>query len=252
MPGSRGRKLSDRTVGGLRVEGGDAIFWDRDLPGFGVRVYPSGAKAYVVQARSGGRSKRVTVGRHGALPATEARRRAARLIARIKRWEEPPLPCSDVPAAPGGGAPAAPAAPTVSDLAERYLAEHVAAHCKPRTLALYREVVHRRLLPALGAVPIAELARGQVSSLHHRLRETPHAANRAIEVLGRIVPWPRTRGFDRPARTLAGASTSTGSAAASGSCPTRSTVGSEGRWTRRAPAPAERRRARWRRSACLP
>ena len=40
--------LSKRIVDRLSVDHKDAVFWDRDLPGFGVRVYPSGAKVYVV------------------------------------------------------------------------------------------------------------------------------------------------------------------------------------------------------------
>ena len=75
-------RISKRTVEGLSVEDRDAIFWDRELLGFGVRVYPSGAKVYVVQSRSRGRSTRVTVGRHGVLSAARARQRAAFLIAR--------------------------------------------------------------------------------------------------------------------------------------------------------------------------
>ena len=59
------RTLTKRTVDRLSVNGKDAIFWDRDLPGFGVRVYPSGKKVSVVQTRAFGRSKRVSLGRHG-------------------------------------------------------------------------------------------------------------------------------------------------------------------------------------------
>ena len=43
------RSLSKRVVDRLSVNGKDAIFWDRDLAGFGVRVYPSGKKVFVVQ-----------------------------------------------------------------------------------------------------------------------------------------------------------------------------------------------------------
>ena len=42
------RTISKRTVDGLSVDEKDAVFWDRELPGFGVRVYPSGSKVYVV------------------------------------------------------------------------------------------------------------------------------------------------------------------------------------------------------------
>ena len=34
-------KLTKPTIDGLRVERKDAVFWDRNLTGFGVRVYPA-------------------------------------------------------------------------------------------------------------------------------------------------------------------------------------------------------------------
>ena len=79
----RYRSLSRRTVDKLSGGGKDVIFWDPELVGFGVRVYPSGTKVYLVQSRGPGGSKRVTVGRHGMISADEARRRAAVIIARI-------------------------------------------------------------------------------------------------------------------------------------------------------------------------
>ena len=68
------RSISRRTVEALKVEK-DTVFWDRDLPGFGIRVYTSGTKMYVVQSRTKGKSVRVTVGRHGVISADELRRR---------------------------------------------------------------------------------------------------------------------------------------------------------------------------------
>ena len=46
--------ISRRTVEGLPTEEREAVFWDRELSGFGVRFYPSGAKVYLVQTRPGG------------------------------------------------------------------------------------------------------------------------------------------------------------------------------------------------------
>ena len=72
-----GKIISKRTVEALRVDK-DTIFWDRDLPGFGMRVHPSGRKVYIVQTRERGKpAKRVKVGRHGVITADEARQRAA-------------------------------------------------------------------------------------------------------------------------------------------------------------------------------
>ena len=45
--------ISRRTVDALAVAK-DTVFWDSELSGFGVRVYPSGSKVYVVQTRAGG------------------------------------------------------------------------------------------------------------------------------------------------------------------------------------------------------
>ena len=84
MPRRSTLTLSGRTVDSLPAEGRDRIFWDRELPGFGVRVYRSGRKVYVVQSRARGVPRRVTLGTHGELTTTQARLRATQVIDRIK------------------------------------------------------------------------------------------------------------------------------------------------------------------------
>ena len=171
------RSISKRTVEALKVEK-DTVFWDSELMGFGVRVYPSGSRHYVVQTRAGGApAKRVTVGRHGVLTAEEARRRAALIIARIKAGEEPvpePMAAKFVDG------------PTVAELVARYLEEHVAVRCKPRTVSAYRLSVDKHILPALGKLPALAIEQGHVRELHYRLRGTPYMANLVVNTLSRI------------------------------------------------------------------
>ena len=166
-------KISKRTVDVLSVASGDGIFWDRELPGFGVRVYSSGRKTYVVQSRGRGGSRRITLGRHGELTADRARRKAARIIDRIRQGDEP------VPAPPEP-------ALTVAALAERYLEAHAAVSCSAHTAGLYRGSLNNHILPALGTIPIATVAREHVSALHLALRDTPRAANRVLMVLSKM------------------------------------------------------------------
>ena len=164
-------------VAALRVDR-DTVFWDGELTGFGVRVYPGGGKVYVAQARGPKGSKRVTVGRHGVVGAAEARRRAALIIARVKAGEDP--------AASGPPAARRATGPTVADLAARYLEEHVAARCKPGTARTARTAVNRHVLPALGRLPLAAVERARVTGLHHRLHGTPAMANLVVDTLSHM------------------------------------------------------------------
>ena len=169
--------ISRRTVEALKAHR-DTVFWDSELLGFGVRVYPTGRKVYVVQTRAGGKDgKRVTVGRHGVITAEEARRRAALIVARIKAGEEPVPEPMAVKLANG---------PTVADLATVYLDQVVAVRLKPASAKAYRGVIEKHILPALGRKPALSVDHAAVSALHHGLRDTPAAANRVVEMLFRI------------------------------------------------------------------
>ena len=70
-------ELTKRTIDALAATGKDAVFWDRDLAGFGVSVYVTGRKVFVVQTRGPRGPKRITLGRYGQLLADDARKQAA-------------------------------------------------------------------------------------------------------------------------------------------------------------------------------
>ena len=182
MPRRAQLKISKRTVDALAVEGADAVFWDRDLPGFGIRIYPSGRKVYLVQTRGPKGSRRATLGRHGDITPAQARKRAAEAIDRIKRGEAP-FPQPPKPE------------PTVADLAERYLSAHVAVNCKPATAAGYRRTLKLHILPALGAMPIVAVERKHVADLHYRMRNIPTEANSAVKILSRMYALAESWGF---------------------------------------------------------
>ena len=167
------RTLSNRVVDKLTVEK-DTVFWDRELTGFGVRVYPTGGKVYVAQARGPDGPKRVTVGRHGVLGAEQARQRAALIIARVKAGETPVPDPLAVKQNDG---------PTIRELAERFLEEYAAVRYKPGTMAWTRTVVTRYIVPEFGKLALTALERAQVVELHHRLYETPSIANAVVRTL---------------------------------------------------------------------
>ena len=185
MPRRSQLTLSRRTVDALRVEHTDTVFWDRDLPGFGVRVYPSGRKVFVVQCRGPAGLRRRSLGPYGALSCERARRRARAALDRIKRGRE-------------AGAAASERALTVAELAERYMEAHVAVNCNAHTQGIYRGSLRNHILPALGSRPVAAVGPADAEALHHSLRATPSAANRALGVLSKMFALAQDWGLVPP------------------------------------------------------
>ena len=76
-------KLTKRTVEAARPQVQDYFVWDEDLPGFGLRVFTSGKRSYLIQYKAAGRTRRFTIGQHGPVTANKARTRALALPAGV-------------------------------------------------------------------------------------------------------------------------------------------------------------------------
>ncbi len=188
MPTRPPVKLTKRAIDALTVESGDTVVWDRDLPGFGIRVYASGRKVWCVQTRGpAGGPRRFALGRYGNLTPDDARRKAALAIDRIKQGLEPDPP----PAAPE---------PTVADLAERYMEAHVRVNCRPATVEAFGRILRQYIVPELGHLRLSEVDRPQVSEFHHKLREKPYRANAAVGVLAHMFRLAEAWGMTPPRR----------------------------------------------------
>ena len=78
-------KLTKRFVESLRPGTLDQVIFDDELPGFGLRLFKSGKRSYVVQYRNAqGRSRRMTLGLHGKITAEQARLLAHRVFAKVR------------------------------------------------------------------------------------------------------------------------------------------------------------------------
>ena len=56
-------KLTKRTIDTTEPQATEFFLWDEGIPGFGLRVMPSGRKSFVVQFRAGRRARRMSLGR---------------------------------------------------------------------------------------------------------------------------------------------------------------------------------------------
>ncbi len=172
-------RITRRTVEAFEFCGKEAWLWDSQLPGFGIRVRAGGRKVYYVQYRLGGRgspSRRLRLGVHPVLSPEAARSEAGKVLARVSL----------------GGDPAAErnkmrAEATISMLADRYLAEHVAAHNKASTAAEIRRIVDSKINPALGKLRVSDLSRARVKEWHSAMQAAPYEANRCLAYLSKMM-----------------------------------------------------------------
>ena len=172
---SRIRKLTNRAVERIGPNGGDAVYWDGELTGFGVRVRASGRKNYIVQTRVRGKLRWFTIGPPGPLTADEARARAMEILALAFKGIDP-----------REGEAQAEESRSVADLGRRFLEEYVPVYCKPSTEAQYRRMVAQFVDPAVGGLPVDVVQRKDIVELHYALRETPYQANRTLGMLSKM------------------------------------------------------------------
>lgn len=68
------QKLTKRAVERLEREEEQFIVWDTEIPGFGVRLRPSGRRVYILKYRTKtGIQRKPAIGRHGNITAEQAR-----------------------------------------------------------------------------------------------------------------------------------------------------------------------------------
>jgi len=70
---------------------GQADYFDKAFPGFGLRVSASGVKSYTCFYRVAGKLRRDTLGRHPAMTLAEARRKAGAVFAAVAEGRDPKL-----------------------------------------------------------------------------------------------------------------------------------------------------------------
>jgi integrase len=182
------QRITKRTVEALQSDGSEFTAWDDTVSGFGVRVRPTGAKSYVVVYRAGvGRgapARRYTIAAVGKITPERARARAKIIPGAVAHGHDP---ASQKTTERG--------TPTVAELADRFMADHVRAKRKPGTAEFYRDILDRIVKPAMGTTKSDKLTRLQVGRLHSSLADTPFQANRVLAVVGSMFAFAGRAGI---------------------------------------------------------
>jgi integrase len=171
-------KLTKTVVESLEPSTQEQVVWDEALPGFGLRIKPTGVRSYIVQYRNRhtGASKRMTIGQHGPLLTFEqAKRQARALLADAARGQDP---VEDRRRSRK--------APTVADLAADYLTHHAVPKKRPKSVRDDRSMLDRIIVPKLGSKKVDAVGRRDIEAIHVSLQDRPYQANRVLALLSKM------------------------------------------------------------------
>ena len=176
MPNMR---LSESRVEALEPRKAPYDVRDTELKGFGIRVLPSGSKRFFVHSQHEGRRIWKTVGDAGSIGLDEARRRAAMLLAAIRRDDETPaLPEERVFEA------------VAEEVFDRY-----GRNWKPGTMKVNRGYLRNQILPWFRGRNIADITRQDVQRWFASLQAAPVAADRSAPIISVIMRQAELYGY---------------------------------------------------------
>jgi integrase len=181
-------KLTSRNVRAETLEKGrtEAIIFDDDLPGFGLRLRDGGSRTLVFQYKLGAKQRRIALGSVSALDFSETRKRAEKLYARVKLGEDP---------AGDRAATKAKAHRTFEAVAEDYLT-YQQENLRERSFADVQRHL-RKHASALHRLHIEKISRGDIATCIGTVRKNSGAVtgNRVRATLSAFFGWAIGEGF---------------------------------------------------------
>jgi integrase len=166
----------------------DVFLWDSKLPGFGVRVYPSGKRMYVFQYRTKARQqRRVAIGLHGPLTVEKARETAADLYEAVRKGRDP---------AQEDRATASRKPDTIERVAEQFIEKYLQQKKRAQSyIHDTRALFDNHVLPKWRNRDIKSIRRRDVIELLDGIVEQgkPITANRVLAAVRKLFNWALQR-----------------------------------------------------------
>ncbi len=189
-------RLSGKHTAGLKLKKGETekIYFDDEIPGFGLRLRESGGRTWVFQYKLGAKHRRMTFGKYPALDATKAREQASYLHAKVRLGLDPA----------GEKADERNRASEVFSHVAKLFRDRQRDRVKPRSLVEIDRHLQVNCRPLHG-LPFPKINRNAIAQL---LTETtqargPIAANRLRDTLSSLFTWAMREGLTESNPVLA-------------------------------------------------
>jgi len=176
-----------------RPAAGNRIDWDEKLSGFGVRITAAGTTSFILDYYVAGRRRRLTIGRHSEMTASDARARAAALRVQIREGYDPMEARAQ-----------ARTEPTVEELTAEYLERCVVPHKRPTSARNDRQMISGIIVPRIGKLRLKAVGKRDIELLHQSLKATRYRANRVLALLSTMFNYALARKWlgENPARGI--------------------------------------------------
>ena len=172
-------KLTQASIGKLPSDKADAVYYDDELDGFGIRIRKGGSRNYIVRYRLGGLERRYTIGSASVLSVEEARRKARKVLVSVDEGKDPTAEKA---------AREASTSLLFSSVASDYL-EAKQSTMKPRTFVESTRYLNRDWKP-LHKLPIGSVSRAVVAShLREIAKKGAPTARQARSTLSAMYAW---------------------------------------------------------------
>lgn len=183
-------KLTKKTVDSLSLpDKGQAFVWDESLSGYGIRLTPS-RKTYIVQARVGGKTRRVTLGVHGVITADQARKKAIKTLGQMNDGIDPGAARRKEKAEQA----------TLREVADKYMEHKRSKRTKLLLKQSTKNDIDRHVKTTFADwehKPLASITREMVKSKYREVSKSSEAqAVQGFRILQAIYSWQRDETTD--------------------------------------------------------
>ncbi len=176
-------KLTKPSIERLTLPPGksEAIFFDDDVPGFGLRLRAGGSRTFIVQYALGGRQRRMTIGAAKILDPAKARQTAGNLLAKVRLGHDP--------AADRAEARVRASDELLGDVIGRFLARQE-GRLRPRSYVDAKRYLEQYWKP-LHSLHLARISRATVAARLGKIADEhgPVSADRARAALSSFFTW---------------------------------------------------------------
>ncbi len=153
------------------------IRWCSDPVGFGLRIYPTGKKSFVLKYRHNNRSRVLTIGKYGELTLDQARKQAKQYLAQNITGADP----LEIRHKERHGK-------TVKDLCNLFLELHTPKRKNKKSQADDKRRINKHIIPAFGNLKANDIKRADVAALHNRIGKNngSYEANRTLSLISKM------------------------------------------------------------------